>query len=134
MAITGQAPAAPGYADDPRQPGAVETTVDGVAAALVAGGGDQAARLVQREVDRRRFLQRTAVDGDACARRDRTLRVADDAPVHCDPAVGDPARGDAARARAAARKRARQAVPGSAALTQTARLPKLQGPPAPRRR
>ena len=88
----------------PRQPGPVEAAIDGIAPAFVARGSDQAARLVEHQIDARGLtLDLTFVDGDplAAVRQNRKFGIADDASVDAHATGSDPARGFGPRAQAA---------------------------------
>src|SRR5690606_40213331 len=87
---------------DPAKAGAVEAAVDGIAAALVAGGGHQAARLVEGQVAGGGRGRGPAVDGDPGAEDvHRVLRVAHHAAVDGHASGPDPALCFAARTEAA---------------------------------
>ncbi len=75
----------------PRQTRAFEAAVDGGAAAFVAGGGDQAARLVEHEVEALRGGELAAVHGQPVAvLAHRMLRVAHHPAVHRHAALAYP--------------------------------------------
>jgi hypothetical protein len=81
----------PSHRREPRQAGAIEAAVHGVAPLVVADGGDEAARLVEREIAARSQGQRRTVQRHAIhAVRHGMFRVAHHAPVHRDAPVGHP--------------------------------------------
>ncbi len=109
---------------DPRQPRAIETAVDGVAAALVLRGGHYPARFVEHQVQALWRAHGLAIDLDRRHRlANRKFRVAHDPAGHAYAAFGNPARGLAARAHAGLGQYARQAMADTGGSGSGSRTP-----------